>query len=237
MRRGFYDYSTSLHSPVQFPVQTRGQLPGVWKGGSRSEMKQRNQHEIEIDSANKQGKIKLTILYFPGLYGCNDGLRLGLCLPSSNACMPSASGPPDTAAPTLLQRSPAFRRCDFHNCCKACRIIFHDCSLPQTGKIKHVFVCIFLLCSIFRGKGNWGLGIGDWVLRTGHRALALGTGHWALGRGVWGLVVGHCIGHCRLAHGRHQAKAIKATYREVSDEPVWRQTYKSPIIFSYVRSS
>ena len=99
-------------------------------------------------------------------------------------------------------------------------------------------ICLyFLLCSIFPGGRNWGLGIGDWVLRTGHRALALGTGHWALGRGVWGLVVGHCIGHCRLAHGRHQAKAIKATYREVSDEPVWRQTYKSPIIFSYVRSS
>ena len=94
-------------------------------------------------------------------------------------------------------------------------------------------ICLyFLLCSIFPGERNWGLGIGDWVLRTGHRALALGTGHWALGRGVWGLVVGHCIGHCRLAHGRHQAKAIKATYREVSDEPVWRQTYKSPILFS-----
>ena len=101
-----------------------------------------------------------------------------------------------------------------------------------------VCMCLyFLLCSIFPGERNWGLGIGDWVLRTGHRALALGTGHWALGRGVWGLVVGHCIGHCRLAHGRHQAKAIKATDREVSDEPVWRQTYKSPIIFSYVRSS
>ena len=108
------------------------------------------------------------------------------------------------------------------------------CPKPE----KNVCICLyFLLCSIFPGERNWGLGIGDWVLRTGHRALALGTGHWALGRGVWGLVVGHCIGHCRLAHGRHQAKAIKATYREVSDEPVWRQTYKSPIIFPYVRSS
>ena len=123
--------------------QVGGFASQVWEGGSRPEMKQRTKHEIGIDTANKQGKIKLRIHYFPGLYGCNDGLRLGLCPPSSNACMPSASGPPDTAAPTLLQRSPAFRRWDFHNCCKACRIIFHDCSLPQTGKIKHVFVCIF----------------------------------------------------------------------------------------------
>ena len=99
----------------------------------------------------------------------------------------------------------------------------------------HLFV--FLALFHFSGRKELRLGIGDWVLRTGHRALALGSGRWALGRGEWGLVVGHCIGHCRLAHGRHQAKAIKATYREVSDEPVWRQTYKSPILFPYVRSS
>ena len=126
----------------------------------------RNETKKQTRNRNRLGKqtkeTKSTIHYFPGLYGCNDGLRLGLCLPSSNACMPSASGPPDTAAPTLLQRSPAFRRCDFHNCCKACRIVFHDCSLPQTGKIKYVFVCIFCCVPIIRG-----IGIGAWGLEIG----------------------------------------------------------------------
>ena len=159
-------------------------------------MKQRNIHEIGIDSANKQRKIKVTLHHFPGLYGCNDGLRLGLCLPSSNACMPSASGPPDTAAPTLLQRSPAFRRCDFHNCCKACRIIFHDCSLPQTRKIKHVFLFVFFALSHFSGGKE--LGLGDWRLGVAHWASGIGLGHWALGFGERGVGIGRWALHWAL---------------------------------------
>ena len=202
----------------------------VWEGGSRPEMKQRNKHEIGIDSANKQGKIKLTIHYFPGLYGCNDGLRLGLCLPSSNACMPSASGPPDTAAPTLLQRSPAFRRCDFHNCCKACRIIFHDCSLPQTGKIKHVFVCIFCSVPFFRGKGigAWGLEIGCCALGIGHWPWALGIGLWGEGCGDWSLGIALGIVGLPMADTkRRQSKrpTAKSLMSQSGDRRINRQSF------------
>ena len=105
-------------------------------------------------------------------------------------------------------------------------------------------ICLYVwLCSIFSGGkefGAWELEIGCCALGIGHWPWALGIGLWGEGCGDWSSGVRHWAlgsGHCRLAHGRHQAKAIKATYREVSDEPVWRQTYKSPIIFSYVQSS
>ena len=49
----------------------------------------------------------------------------------SNGCISSAGGPPDTTAPTLLQRLPATRRCDFHNYRKAFLSIVRYCPLSN----------------------------------------------------------------------------------------------------------
>ena len=110
--------------------------------------------------------------------------------PPINGCISSAGGPPDTTAPTLLQRLPATRRCDFHNCCKAFLNIVRYFPLSNSREIKNVFIVFPAVFLILFGKGlrlrDWRWGVEYWALVIGHRGVrsrdwALGPGHGDLG--------------------------------------------------------
>ena len=107
----------------------------------------------------------------------------------SNGCISSAGGPPDTTAPALLQRLPATRRCDFHNCCKAFLSIVRYCPLSNSRERKNVFIVFSAVFLILVGKGlrlrDWRWGVEYWALGIGHRGV--GSRDWALGPGHWDL--------------------------------------------------
>ena len=105
----------------------------------------------------------------------------------SNGCISSAGGPPDTTAPALLQRLPATRHCDFHNCCKAFPKYCSILSFVQFKINKKCLYCFSVVFLIVFGKGlrlrDWRWGIEYWALGIG--AWGVGVGHWAPGIGSW----------------------------------------------------